>query len=172
MRTTIDRRTRFAGPAEARDAQQLFADLSERLAETGALAARGVELLGLDTLGFDVDGTRAHLAIEGDRLALRDGPAGDGVVAELDAWACSELFDDVVSTFGLLMAGRVQFAEGSADRFVAWEPALRAAIDDRPVYEPGSIDFRAHDGSALDLRRGFGSRPPGGYASAGVVSSE
>jgi hypothetical protein len=154
--TTIDWRTRFAGPADERDAQQLFAELTDRLAETGTLAARGVEQLGLDTLGFDVDGTRAHLAVDGGRLVLRDGPAADGVVAELDAWACSELFQDVVSTFGLLMAGRVRFPQGSGDRFVAWEPVLRAAIDDRPVYEPGSIDFRARDGSALDLRRGFG----------------
>jgi hypothetical protein len=154
--TTIDWRTRFAGPAEERAAQQLFAELTDRLAETGTLAARGVEQLGLDTLGFDVDGTRAHLAVDGGRLVLRDGPAADGVVAELDAWACAELFQDVVSTFGLLMAGRVQFPQGSGDRFVAWEPVLRAAIDERPVYEPGSIDFRARDGSALDLRRGFG----------------
>ncbi len=154
--TTIDWRTRFAGPADERDAPQLFAELTERLVDTGALAARGVEQLGLDTLGFDIEGTRAHLAVDGDRLVLRDGLATDAVVAQLDAWACSELFDDVVSTFGLLMAGRVTFPQGSGDRFVAWEPVLRAAIDGRPVYEPGSIDFRARDGSVLDLNRGFG----------------
>ena len=153
--TTIDWRTRFAGPADERDAPQLFAELTERLADTGTLAARGVEQLGLDTLGLDIDGTRAHLAVDGDRLVLREGLASDGVVAQLDAWAGSELFDDAVSTFGLLMAGRVSFPRGSGDRFVAWEPVLRAAIDGRPVYEPGSINFRARDGSALDLSRGF-----------------
>ena len=126
--TTIDWRTRFAGPADERDAQQLFAELTDRLADSGTLAARGAEQLGLDTLGFDVDGTRAHLAVDGDRLVVREGLTPDGVVAELDAWACSELFDDVVSTFGLLMAGRVTFPQGSGDRFVAWEPVLRAAI--------------------------------------------
>jgi len=154
--TTIDWRTRFVGPAHERDAHELFAELTARLADTGTLAARGVAQLGLDTLGFDVDGTHAHLAVDRDRLVLRDGLAADGVVAQLDAWSCSELFDDVVSTFGLLMAGRVKFPQGSSDRFVAWEPALRAAIDGRAVYEPGSIDFRARDGSALDLSRGFG----------------
>jgi hypothetical protein len=154
--TTIDWRTRFAGPAKARDAAQLFAELTDRLAETGELAARGVEQLGLDTLSFDVDGTRAHLVVDGGRLVLRDGSASDGVVAELDAFACSELFQDVVSTFGLLMAGRVSFPQGSGDRFVAWEPALRAVLDGRPVYGPGSIDFRTRDGSVLDLHRSFG----------------
>ena len=154
--TTIDWRTRFAGPAEARTAEQLFAELTERLAGAGTLAARGVEQLGLDTLGLDIDGTRAHLTVDGDRLVLREGLASDGVVADLDAWACSELFDDVASTFGLLMAGRVTFPQGSGDRFVAWEPVLRAALDGRPVYESGSIHFRARDGGALDLSRGFG----------------
>src|SRR5947207_1282779 len=106
--TTIDWRTRFAGPADEHDVQQLFAELTDRLAATGPLAAQGVEQLGLDALGFDVDGTRAHLAVDGGRVVLREGLPADGVVAELDAWACSELFQDVVSTFGLVMAGRVR----------------------------------------------------------------
>jgi hypothetical protein len=153
--TTIDRRTRLAGPADTLDAEQLFAELTDRLADTGVLAARGVEQLELDTLGFDVDGSRAHLVVDGGRLVLREGLRADGVVAALDAWACSELLQDVVSTFGLVMAGRVQFPQGSGDRFVAWEPVLRAVIDGRPVYEPGSIAFRARNGGALELHRGF-----------------
>jgi hypothetical protein len=153
--TTIDWRTRHAGPADELDAPALFADLARRLIDTGRLAARGVEVLGLPALGFDVDGTAAHLAVDGDRLVLRGGPAPDGVVAALDAWACSQLFQDSVSTFGLVMAGRVQFPAGGGAKFVAWEPVLRAAIDGRPVYERGSIQFRDRRGSDLDLRRAF-----------------
>jgi hypothetical protein len=153
--TTIDWRTRNVGPTELRDAAQLFSDLADRLADTGELAAHGVELLGLPSLGFDVDGTTAHLAVEGDRLVLRDGPPSDGVVAALDAWACSELFQDVVSTFCLVMSGRVELPSGGGDRFVAWEPVLRAAIDGRAVHEPGSIQFRDRDGGDLELRRSF-----------------
>ena len=41
MTTTIDRRTRFAGPAMVMGAEQLFGDLAERLHDTGPLAARG-----------------------------------------------------------------------------------------------------------------------------------
>jgi hypothetical protein len=41
------------------------------------------------------------------------------------------------------------------DQFVAWEPVLRAAIDGRPVYEPGSMAFHDRDGNDLDLRRSF-----------------
>jgi hypothetical protein len=77
-------------------------------------------------------------------------------VVALDAIACSELFQDVVSTFGLVMPGRVQILRPRGDQFVAWEPALRAAIDGRPVYEPGSIEFHDRHGDDLDLRRSFG----------------
>ena len=58
--TTIDRRTRFAGPVEVMDPEQLFGGLAERLSETGVVAGRGVEHLGLPPLGLEVDGTVAH----------------------------------------------------------------------------------------------------------------
>ena len=58
-------------------------------------------------------------------------------------------------SFGLVMPGRVEVVRPRGDQFVAWEPVLRAAIDGRPVYEPGSIDFRDRDGNELDLRRAF-----------------
>ena len=86
---------------------------------------------------------------------LREGRADDGPVIALDATACSELFQDVVSTFGLVMPGRVQVLRPRGDQFVAWEPTLRAAIDGRAVYEPGSIGFRDRKGDDLDLRRSF-----------------
>ena len=136
--TTIDRRTRFAGAAMIMDAEQLFGDLGERLQETGTLAARGVELLELPPLTFEVDGTAAHLVVADGALTLREGRADDGPVIALDATACSELFQDVVSTFGLVMPGRVEVLRPRADQFVAWEPALRAAIDGRAVSSANS----------------------------------
>jgi hypothetical protein len=155
MTTTIDRRTRFAGPAMIMAAEQLFGDLAERLQDTGPLAARGVELLGLLPLTFEVEGTAAHLVVADGALTLREGRADDGPVIALDATACSELFQDVVSTFGLVMPGRVQVLRPRGDQFVAWEPALRAAIDGRAVYEPGSIRFHDRNGDDLDLARSF-----------------
>ena len=85
MTTTIDRRTRFAGAATVMDAEQLFADLGERLRDTGPLAAQGVELLGLPPLTFEVDGTVAHLVVAGGALTLREGRADHGPVISLDA---------------------------------------------------------------------------------------
>src|SRR5689334_10926406 len=153
--TSVDKRTRFAGAVQVMDAGQLFGDLAERLRDTGRVAARGVEGLELPPLTFEVDGTAAHLVVADGALTLREGRAADGPVIGLDAIACSELFQDLVSTFGLVMPGRVEVLRPRGDQFVAWEPVLRAAIDGRPVYEPGSIDFRDRNGDDLDLRRPF-----------------
>jgi hypothetical protein len=153
--TSVDKRTRFAGSVQVMDVAQLFGDLAERLDETGALAARGVELLDLAPLTLEVDGTAAHLVVADGALQLREGRADDGPVVGLDAIACSELLQDVVSTFGLVMPGRVEMLRPRGDQFVAWEPVLRAAIDGRAVHEPGSIQFHDRCGDDLDLRRGF-----------------
>jgi len=153
--TTVDKRSRLAGSVQIMDGEQLFGDLAERLQETGRLAARGVQLLDLPPLTFEVDGTAAHLVVAGGELTLREGRAAEGPVIALDATACSELFQDLVSTFGLVMPGRVEVVRPRGDQFVAWEPALRAAIDARAVYEPGSIAFHDRNGDELDLRRPF-----------------
>jgi hypothetical protein len=153
--TSIDTRTRFAGAVQVMDADALFGELAERLHDTGRLAARGVEVLGLPPLTFEVDGTAAHLVVADGVLGLREGHAPDGPVIGLDALACSELFQDLVSTFGLVMPGRVEVRRPRGDQFVAWEPVLRTAIDGRAVYEPGSIAFRDRNGGELDLHRSF-----------------
>jgi hypothetical protein len=153
--TTIDKRIRLVGSVEVMDAEHLYSDLGARLQDTGGLAARGVQLLDLPPLTFEVDGTAAHLVVADRVLTLREGRAAEGPVIALDATACSELFQDLVSTFGLVMPGRVEVLRPRGDQFVAWEPALRAAIDGRAVYEPGSIQFHDRNGDELDLRRSF-----------------
>jgi Phytanoyl-CoA dioxygenase (PhyH) len=152
---TIDRRTRYSGDAVDVSAAWLHDGLPVVLRETGALGARGVEVLGLSTLGFEVDGATVHLAVADGRLVVREGWADDGPVAALDPTAFSDLVQDVVSTFGLIMAGRVEMRRGTSDQFVAWEPVLRAMLDERPVYESGSVTFRALHGGPFEFERSF-----------------
>jgi hypothetical protein len=152
---TIDQRTRFQGDAVALDRAWLLNELPDILRETGSLGARGVGVLGLSSLGFEVDGVRAHLVVAGDRLDVREGEADDGPVVALDAAALSDLVQDITSTFGLVMASRVELRRGAMQDFVAWEPVLRAVLDERPVYEPGSISFRARDGQPMDPEQSF-----------------
>jgi len=67
----------------------------------------------------------------------------------------SDLVQDVASTFGLVLTGRVVMRRGTSDDFVSWEPVLRAVLDERPVYEPGTIAFHDRHGGTLDLNRSF-----------------
>ena len=138
MTTSIDRRTRFAGAAMVMDAEHLFADLSERLQDNGRLAARGVELLDLPPLTLEVDGTAAHLVVA-DGVSSARGRADDGT----DPRSTHRVLGAVPGRrldVRARHAGRVECGAARADQFVAWEPALRAAIDGRAVYEPGRSD--------------------------------
>lgn len=152
--STIDVRSRFIGDAQPLAPSWLHEGLPDVLREAGALGARGVAVLDLTPLGFAVDGTVGHLTVDGDRLVVHEG-TGDGAVVALDAAAFSELMQDVTSSFGLVMAGRIQMVRGTADQFIAWEPVLRAVLDERPVYESGSVRFTTRDGGALDLQQSF-----------------
>ena len=152
---TIDRRTRYQGDAVDLDADWLHDELPRILHENGALGARGVKVLGLSALSLDVDGVAANLAVDNGSLSVREGLADEGPIAALDASALSDLVQDVASLFGLSMPGRLEARRGTIDDVVAWEPVLRAVLDERPVYEPGSIAFRSSDGEELDLEQSF-----------------
>jgi hypothetical protein len=154
--TRIDFRTRRMGDEVPLDAGSFCeSTLPARLAEHGKLAARGYMRLGLAPLGFEVGDVRVTLRVAGDALVLRAGIDDDATHTVMGARAFSELMQDVSSALGLGMRGQVELRRGSMDRFVAWEPVLRAALDGRPVYEPGMVTLRAPDGAPLDLERSF-----------------
>ncbi len=154
--TTIDFRTRFQGSAVELDAATFCEDtLGDLLEENGRLAARGYAHLGLTPLAFDVGDARYSLAPEGETLVLRRGIDDDATVVTLAANDFSDLVQEVVTTLGLGMRGRVEMQRGTMDEFVAWEPVLRALIDARPVHEPGMVQLVNADGSELDLHQSF-----------------
>jgi hypothetical protein len=154
--TTLDFRTRHQGDARELDAAAFCeGELQQHLAENGRLAARGFAVLGLSPLAFEVGDARYTLRVASGALGVRPGLDEDAVVAVLDAPAFSELVQDVVSPLGLGMTGRVELRRGSMDQFAAWDPVLRAALDGRPVHEPGMVQLRDQGGAPLDLRRSF-----------------
>ena len=151
--TTVDFRTRLQGSAVDLDAGTFCEDtLGDLLAENGRLAARGYAHLGLTPLAFEVGDVRYSLAREGDTLVRRRGIDDDATVVTLSANDFSDLVQEVVTTLGLGMRGRVEMQRGTMDEFVAWEPVLRALIDARPVHEPGMVqlDLDLHQSFTLD----------------------
>ncbi len=153
---TVDFRTRLQGSATAIEVGE-FRDerLPALLHEHGALAARGVATLGLGPLAFTVDDVSFTLVRVGDTLEQRPGVHEDATAVVLDREGFSNLVNDVISTLGLGMAGKVEMAQGRLDGFVAWEPVLRALFDGRPVHEPGMVELLDDRGHPLDLHQSF-----------------
>ena len=152
--TTVDFRTRFQNDEIALDVD-MFVDqqLPELLDAHADSAGRALKRAELPPLTFIVDDAPLRFALDGERLAVtRD--ASDELVVMLDALTFSDLTQDVVSTFGIQMAGRAQIT-GSADRFLEWEPVLRTLLDGRPPYESGTIAFHDRNGRPLDLHQSF-----------------
>lgn len=87
---------------------------------------------------------------------LTVGPRGGGALeVALDTTAFAELIQDVSSTFGLHLRGRVEIRHGEASAFHAWEPVLRHLFDARPVHVFGAITLLESDGRPLDTGRSF-----------------
>lgn len=121
----------------------------------GELASRGLRVKGLPPLGLSVDGRSVTLSASDGGLAMRSGIDHAGVVATLDGSALSDLVQDVQSTMGLAMTGRVKITTGSVNDWIGWEPVLRALLDGRKVHETGDVTFVDLDGGELDLDRVF-----------------
>ncbi|NRA02501.1 MAG: phytanoyl-CoA dioxygenase family protein [Myxococcales bacterium] len=131
-------------------------ELPGRLAgRNGELAARGIGYLELSPLALEVEGRAFTFVPTRGGVELRAGDRDAHAVAVLDTGAFSDLVQDLRSTMGLTLGNDVEMRRGATDDFVEWEPVLRAMIDGRPVYEPGSVEFRAADGAPLELDRRF-----------------
>jgi ectoine hydroxylase-related dioxygenase (phytanoyl-CoA dioxygenase family) len=119
----------------------------------GALAAKALARLG--PLAFRLpDGNAWTYRPIPDGVALERGDAAADTVIEIDLESWEGLAHDYESAPGLLYAGRVRCARGSAMQLVLWEPALRALYQGRPVYDPDE-PLLDGDGRPLDPTRSF-----------------
>lgn len=122
---------------------------------TGQSAARAAARAALPALTFEIDGQRWTLVPESTTIRAVAGEMNSGLEVRLDSRAFSELIDDHKSTLGLSVAGRVEILRGEGSDFVAWDTALRAALDARTAYEPGTLRLELPSGRALNPSRRF-----------------
>ena len=153
--TSIDWRTRGPEVRKVDPVAFFEEELPAQLQETGELAGRGAIQLGLESLAIEVNGRCWTLHVEQGVLGVVAGDAQAALKTVMGGDAFSDLVDDYKSTLGIAIAARTKMLQGSVDRFVAWEPVLRAALDGRAVYEPGSVTLRDSDGAPVDLQRSF-----------------
>jgi len=66
-----------------------------------------------------------------------------------------EIVIDRLTPMGLHASGRLRLVGMTLHELLDWWLVWRAALDGRPVHEPGAVAFADRDGAALDLRRAF-----------------
>jgi len=153
---SVDCRTRLLNSIRPLSPEEVLDRvLPEAMTTNGDLAARGATYRGLKPLGIDVGARGFTLRPESGRLVVEPGLERAGVIAQMADDALSDLVQDYQSTMGLAMTARVQVTNGTVGDWIAWEMALRALLDGRPVYETGDVTFVDGEGGALDLDRIF-----------------
>ena len=119
----------------------------------GALAARGTRALG--SLAFRLPAGDAYTYLPQDAdVEVVAGEASAETVIELAPELWQNLVHELDAAAGLLYGGRARCVRGSALRWVAWEPALRAMWSGRPVYD-GQLELLDRHGAPLDPAAAF-----------------
>jgi hypothetical protein len=153
---TIDRRTRLYKEIREIPRDEVFDELlPDCIARHAELAGRGLVYRDLPSLALEDAGRSITLLVRDGKMILEQGDANAEVLASMHPGALSELVQDRRTTMGLAMESMVKVTRGSFERFVGWEPVLRALLDGRPVYETGQMEFRDREGRPLDLDRRF-----------------
>ncbi|MGP3928802.1 phytanoyl-CoA dioxygenase family protein [Nonomuraea sp. KM88] len=152
---TIDMRTRTNSGVRTIDPRSFFEELPDLLRTTGPQAARAAARLGLGRLSLRVGDTMRTLVPEADTVTVVDDATSGELVVDIGEAAFSEWVQEVRTMLALLVSGDAQVSSGDSNAALAWDVVLRAMVDGRPMYEPGSISLTNLDGSPLDVDRSF-----------------
>src|SRR5262249_6060696 len=123
-------------------------------AGNGALAARGAARLR--PFAFRLPGGSAYTyRPESDTIAVVPGDEAADTVIELEPEIWRNVVHELDAAAGLLYGGRARCLRGKAIRWLDWEPALRAMITGRPVYDAEHAGLADRRGAALDPAQTF-----------------
>jgi Phytanoyl-CoA dioxygenase (PhyH) len=156
---SVDVRTRDDGPSPALDAERFFREtLPGALDANRAGIAPGAARLRLRPLAIETPDARATLFWRDDRAEVVPGADRDeSVVWRLTAEAFADLVADQSTPMAMFSSGKLAVSGAGLTELLDWWLVLRAALDGRAIHTPGSVSFRARDGSPLDLDRAFAS---------------
>jgi hypothetical protein len=152
---SVDLRTRTDGPRAPVHAEAFFADLPELLAERHLLIGPGLEWLTPRPLVMETPEGSWTLEAAGDRVVVRLGVQPDVPHVRLAAGQFEDLVDDQQTFMAWFSAGVLDQPAGRLEDLLDWWLVLRAVIDERAIYTPGSIQLTDSDGSPFDLATTF-----------------
>jgi hypothetical protein len=118
------------------------------------LVTPGVGFLRLRPLTIEVDGERWSLRRNGS-IEVVQGELPEAAHLRLSAEDVTELVRDQRTPMTFFTGGTLDMPSGGLRDFLDWWLVLRAALDRRPLYVPGSVVFADRAGKTLDLRRTF-----------------
>ncbi len=109
--------------------------LPDRVASPLGRAA-GRDVRDVPSLAFRLPDGRAYRFLpDADTIRIEPGDDAD-VVVELDLDAWRDFVDEIATAAGLFYGGRVRFVRGDETKLGRWEPALRALLSGRPIFDP------------------------------------
>lgn len=153
---SVDLRTRADGPREAFDPARFFDhDLPAALDARSDAVAPATRWLALRPMTVEVDRSTWTMSVNGDRVEVASGSPSDAARVRLEPNQLEDLVHDQQTFMGMWSSGRLDQPVGRLGDALDWWLVLRAALDDRPVHEPGGVMFRDRDGGPLDLGRTF-----------------
>ena len=113
------------------------------------------DVCGVPAIAFRLPDGRAYRFTERDG-AIRIEPGAEApTVVALDSRAWVDFATEMASGAGLLYGRRATFVAGTPADLERWEPALRALLQERPFFDPGSFRPWDRSGAPLDLGRRF-----------------
>lgn len=152
---SVDQRTRVDGPRTPVHAEAFFADLPSLLDEHYGLIGPGLEWLRPRPLAIETPEGAWTMEAVGDRVEVRPGVRDDASHVRLASGQFEDLVDDQQTFMAWFSAGLLDQPAGRLEDLLDWWLVLRAAIDGRAIYTPGSITLGQADGSPLDFHRTF-----------------
>jgi hypothetical protein len=153
---SVDQRTRLDGPRPPLSPAAFFGDeLPAALAAHADLVVPGTRWLAPRPLVIEVDDASWCLAWSGTRIEVRGGRPDGAAHVRLSAPQLDDLVCDQRTFVGFHAVGQLDQAGGTLEDLNDWWLVLRAALDRRPIYTPGTITFQARNGAPLDLHHTF-----------------
>ena len=90
-----------------------------------------------------------------DGVTVIAGEEQAEIILELEDQTWQDFYYEIYTCVSLIISKRGHLVKGRADKFLHWEPRIRAMYFGRPIYNPTCVDLRTLTGEPLDLSKSF-----------------
>jgi hypothetical protein len=153
----VDVRSRIDGPRADFDPARFFDDeLPARIDEYAGAIVPALAFIKPRPLAVAVEGEAWTLSADDERVVITRGARADATArVALPREHLADLVDDQQTFMSLWASGALEQHAGTVGHLLDWWLVWRAALDDTPIYTPGSIALDDREGRPLDLTRTF-----------------